>query len=50
MGRVDPWFGLGWVEIFHSFWWVGLGPLLQKYEKLKGFAFKARSVQNMMLG
>jgi len=26
MGLVDPWVGLGWVEIF-SFSWVGLGPL-----------------------
>jgi len=23
----DPWVGLGWVEFFFSFWWVGLGSL-----------------------
>jgi len=32
MGWVDPWVGLGWVgSRFFSFWWVGLGPLQQKY-------------------
>ena len=25
MGWVDPWVGLGWVEIFLDIWWVGLG-------------------------
>jgi len=25
MGWVDPWVGLGWVEIFVRFWWVGFG-------------------------
>jgi len=29
---VDPWVGLGWVEIFQLLVdWVGLGPLQQKY-------------------
>jgi len=28
MGWVDPWVGLGWVEIFQFLvGWVGLGPL-----------------------
>jgi len=35
MGWVDPWVGLGWVEIFQFLvgWvtWVGLGPLQKKY-------------------
>ena len=32
MGWVDPWVGLGWVEIFQFLvGWVGLGPLQRKY-------------------
>jgi len=32
MGWVDPWVGLGWVEIFQFLvGWIGLGRLQQKY-------------------
>jgi len=32
MGWVDPWVGLGWVEIFqYLVGWVELGQLQQKY-------------------
>jgi len=37
MGWVDPYVGFGWVGLcrvgsrFFSFWWVGMGPLQQKY-------------------
>jgi len=34
MGWVDPWVGLGWVEIFLDFWWVGLGRVSETFPKI----------------
>jgi len=34
MGRVDPWFGLGWVEIF-QFLVVGVGSTIAKVRKFE---------------